>query len=105
MYTGELGCQSPCSLWGPYAKQLDAALGNMTKMSILIMQFSKHKIYRGGYFTIISVSECIQVVLDTYIYAIFFTSFIGKPTLSNLYNCTRFFINEDIPEIINFKKK
>nr|GEZ69410.1 nucleic acid-binding, OB-fold, replication protein A, OB domain protein [Tanacetum cinerariifolium] len=28
----------------------------------------------------------------------------GKPSLSNLYNCTRFFINEDIPEIINFKK-
>lgn len=57
-----------------YAEQVDAALGDRTKMSILIMQFAKHKIYRG------------------------------KPALSNLYNCTRVFIDDDIPEIIDFKK-
>nr|GEZ95149.1 hypothetical protein [Tanacetum cinerariifolium] len=69
-----MGIRLSITLWGPYAKHVDEALGDMTKLSILIMQFAKHKIYRG------------------------------KPSLSNLYNCTRFFINEDIPEIINFKK-
>nr|GFC05304.1 replication protein A 70 kDa DNA-binding subunit B-like [Tanacetum cinerariifolium] len=54
------------TLWGSYAEQVDAALEDRTKMSILIMQFAKHKIYRG------------------------------KPSLSNLYNCTRSFINKDI---------
>ncbi|GJY98815.1 nucleic acid-binding, OB-fold, replication protein A, OB domain protein [Tanacetum coccineum] len=69
-----MGVRLSITLWGPYAEQVDEALGDRTKLSILIMQFAKHKIYRG------------------------------KPSLSNLYNCTRFFINEDIPEIINFKK-
>ncbi|GJW70065.1 nucleic acid-binding, OB-fold, replication protein A, OB domain protein [Tanacetum coccineum] len=46
-----------------------------TKLSITSSSDAKYKIYRG------------------------------KPSLSNLYNCTRFFINEDIPEIINFKKR
>ncbi|GJT39348.1 hypothetical protein Tco_0939213 [Tanacetum coccineum] len=57
-----------------FEEQAKQELFEQTKLSILIMQFAKHKIYRG------------------------------KPSLSNLYNCTRFFINEDIPEIINFKK-
>ncbi|GJT39349.1 nucleic acid-binding, OB-fold, replication protein A, OB domain protein [Tanacetum coccineum] len=69
-----MGVRLSITLWGPYAEQVDEALGDRTKLSILIMQFAKHKIYRR------------------------------KPSLSNLYNCTRFFINEDIPEIINFKK-
>ncbi|GJX76228.1 nucleic acid-binding, OB-fold, replication protein A, OB domain protein [Tanacetum coccineum] len=69
-----MGVRLSITLWGPYAEQVDEAWGDRTKLSILIMQFAKHKIYRG------------------------------KPSLSNLYNCTRFFINEDIPEIINFKK-
>ncbi|GJT60587.1 nucleic acid-binding, OB-fold, replication protein A, OB domain protein [Tanacetum coccineum] len=68
------GIRLSITLWGPYAEQVDAALGDRTKMSILIMQFAKHKIYRG------------------------------KPALSNLFNCTRLFVNEDIPDIINFRK-
>ncbi|GKB14502.1 nucleic acid-binding, OB-fold, replication protein A, OB domain protein [Tanacetum coccineum] len=70
-----MGVRLSITLWGPYAEQVDEALGDRTKMSILVMFFAKHKIYKG------------------------------KPSLSNLYNCTRFFINEDIPEIINFKKR
>ncbi|GJW58679.1 hypothetical protein Tco_0105410 [Tanacetum coccineum] len=52
------GLRLSITLWGPYAEQVHAALGDSTKMSILIMQFAKPKIYRG------------------------------KPALSNLYNCT-----------------
>ncbi|GJS08321.1 nucleic acid-binding, OB-fold, replication protein A, OB domain protein [Tanacetum coccineum] len=68
------GIRLSITLWGPYAEQVDVALGDKTKMSILIMQFAKHKIYRG------------------------------KPALSNLFNYTRLFVNEDIPDIINFRK-
>ncbi|GJR46244.1 nucleic acid-binding, OB-fold, replication protein A, OB domain protein [Tanacetum coccineum] len=41
-----MGVRLSITLWGPYAEQVDEALGDRTKMSILIMLFAKHKIYR-----------------------------------------------------------
>nr|GEU56430.1 hypothetical protein [Tanacetum cinerariifolium] len=36
-----MGVRLSITLWGPYAEQVDEALGDKTKMSILIMQFAK----------------------------------------------------------------
>nr|GEV52769.1 hypothetical protein [Tanacetum cinerariifolium] len=65
------------TLWGDYALQLNNALGDRKNLGhvVIILQFMKHMIYKR------------------------------KPTVSSMFGVSKLFINDDIPNIRNFKQQ